>query len=192
MDIATEKQRLRDATQERLLHIPERQRQTENRLLCKRLQELFKSPPPALAAFFPLASEPDIRPFLRYILAKGTQLYLPAADSGAPFSFRRTEDLANLETGEWNIPQPPITAQPLDPLRLTHALIPGRAFDRKGWRIGRGRAGYDIWLREQRRRNPSTIFWGIAFACQILPTIPHTDHDERVDGIVTARGFTIT
>lgn len=189
MDIATEKQRLRDAMKERLLHIPERARQTESRLLCRRLQELFQNPPPVLAAFFPLTSEPDIRPFLRYVLAKGTQLYLPAADSNTPFSLRRVEDLANLATGEWNIPQPPPAAQPLDPLRLTHALIPGRAFDRAGWRIGRGRAGYDLWMREQRAQNPRTVFWGIAFECQILPAVPHADHDERVDGITTARGL---
>lgn len=188
MDTATEKQRLREAMRERLLHSPEKNLATESRLICKRLQELLPQPPLALAAFFPLKSEPDIRPFLREALRRGIELYLPSTGERS-FIFRHVANLRHLRAGPWNIPEPTPEAPAIDPQKLRYALVPGRAFDREGWRIGRGGAGYDRWIREQRSLNPNTIFWGVAFECQILPTIPHADHDERVDGIVTARGF---
>ena len=100
--------------------------------------------------------------------------------------------LEHLRVGPWNIPEPEAIAPILNPEHLQYALIPGRAFDQHGWRIGHGGAGYDLWIRSQREQNKHTIFWGIAFECQLLPEIPHVEHDEQVDGIVTARGLTIT
>lgn len=188
MDTATEKQRIREAMRERLLHSPEKNLATESRLICKKITGLLPQPPLALAAFFPLKSEPDIRPFLREALQQGIELYLPSAGERS-FIFRRVMDLRRLRAGPWNIPEPIPDAPAIDPQKLRYALVPGRAFDREGWRIGRGGAGYDRWIREQRALNPNTIFWGIAFECQILSIIPHTNHDERVDEIVTARGF---
>ena len=36
-------------------------------------------------------------------------------------------------------------------------LIPGRAFDAKGNRLGRGNGGYDKWIAEQRERRLDAI-----------------------------------
>lgn len=191
MDTTKEKQRLREAVRERLLHSQRKDLALESRLICKKLKELLRNPPFVLAAFFPLTTEPDLRPFLREALQEGWELYLPTAGERS-FIFRRVSSLHELHTGPWNIPEPSESCEPLDPQRLSHALIPGRAFDQKGWRVGRGGAGYDRWMREQRSQNTNTIFWGIAFECQILPHVPHVDHDERLDGIVTARGFLST
>lgn len=188
MDTATEKRRIRQALQERLLHSPQKDLSIESRLICKKLTELLPKPPLVLAAFFPLRSEPDLRPFLREALRRGVELYLPTAGERS-FTFRRIQNLRELHTGPWNIPEPLAQCHPLEGSRLQYALIPGRAFDRDGWRIGRGGAGYDRWIQERRSQNPQTIFLGIAFECQLLPHVPHADHDERVDGIVTARGL---
>ncbi|MBI2524295.1 5-formyltetrahydrofolate cyclo-ligase [Candidatus Peregrinibacteria bacterium] len=188
METAEKKQRIRNAILERLQHLPPQTLALESRLICKRLTELLPKKPLVLAAFFPLKTEPDIRPFLRSLLKNGAELYLPSSSS-LPFLFRHTLSLQHLTVGPWNIPEPSETSPPLDPKRLTHALLPGRAFDREGWRIGRGGAGYDLWIRQQHRENPETIFFGIAFECQILQHVPHVEHDERMDGIVTARGL---
>ena len=191
MGTAKEKQRIREAMVERLLHSPKKNLATESRLICKRLTELLPHKSLVLAAFFPLTTEPDIRPFLRSLLKNGAELHLPSSGT-SPFLFRRITNLRDMTIGPWNIPEPPITAFPIAPSRLQYALIPGRAFDREGWRIGRGGAGYDLWIRRQRKENPETIVLGIAFECQILPTVPHAEHDERLDGIVTARGLIAT
>lgn len=186
--MTNEKQRLREAVYERILHSPTKKLTIESRLICKKLEGLLPEPPLVLAAFFPLKSEPDIRPLLREALRKGMELYLPTAGERS-FVLRRVHSFHDLHTGPWNIPEPLESCQPLDAQRLQHTLIPGRAFDRKGWRLGRGGAGYDQWIRAQRSRNPNTIFWGIAFECQILPHVPYVEHDEKVDGIITARGL---
>ena len=191
MNVPEEKQRLRMAMQERLLHSPTKNLALESRLICKKLEELLPEPPLVLAAFFPLKSEPDLRPFLREALRKGMELYLPTAGDRS-FLLRSIHSFRDLHTGPWNIPEPSKECPTLDPMRLHYALIPGRAFDQSGWRIGRGGAGYDQWIRAERAENPHTIFWGIAFECQILPHVPHVEHDERVDGIITARGLIAT
>lgn len=188
MDTATEKRRIRQAMQERLLYSPQKDLSIESRLICKKLAELLPQPPLVLAAFFPLRSEPDLRPFLREALRQGIELYLPTAGERS-FLFRRIQNLRELHTGPWNILEPTTQCPPLEESRLQYALIPGRAFDSDGWRIGRGGAGYDRWIRHQRSQHLHTIFWGITFECQLLSHVPHADHDERVDGIVTARGL---
>lgn len=188
MDTAMEKRRVRQAMGERLLHSPQKDLSIESRLICNKLAELLPKPPLVLSAFFPLRSEPDIRPFLRDALQRGMEMYLPAAGERS-FLFRRVQHLRELHMGPWNIPEPLAQCPPLEEARLQYALIPGRAFDRDGWRIGRGGAGYDRWIRHQRSQHPHTIFWGLAFECQFLPHVPHADHDERVDGIITARGL---
>lgn len=189
MDTATEKRRIRQALQERLLHSPQKDLAVESRLICKKLVELLPKPPLVLAAFFPLRSEPDICPFLREALRQGMELYLPTAGERA-FTFRRVQHLRELHTGPWNILEPAAQCPPIEASELQYVLVPGRAFDRDGWRVGRGGAGYDRWIRHQRSQHPHTICWGLAFECQLLPHVPHADHDERVDGIITARGLT--
>ncbi len=64
-------------------------------------------------------------------------------------------------------------------------LVPGRAFDRQGGRLGRGRAYYDKVLPE------SSLKIGIAFNEQIHEgTLPLEEHDILMDIIVTA-GFVL-
>lgn len=191
MDTTVQKKCIRDAIQEHLQHLPPHTLGTESRLICKRLTDLLPPKPFVLAAFFPLTTEPDIRPFLSTALKRGIELYLPTAGNGY-FTFRRITDLRHLRIGPWNIPEPSEDSLTLNPSQLQYTLVPGRAFDQRGWRIGRGGAGYDRWIRIQRKENAKTLFWGLAFECQILPTVPHVDHDERMDGIVTARGLIVT
>lgn len=60
------------------------------------------------------------------------------------------------------------------------AIIPGMAFDKEGNRIGRGKGYYDRLLPYL---TCHTI--GICFPHQFLPSVPHEDHDMKVDEILT-------
>ena len=59
-------------------------------------------------------------------------------------------------------------------------IVPGVAFDKKGYRIGYGRGYYDKLLKEF---NGKTI--GLAFSLQIVNKIPKEEHDIRVDKVIT-------
>lgn len=60
-------------------------------------------------------------------------------------------------------------------------LVPGVAFDRNNNRMGRGKAYYDKFLR-----NNSVFKLGIAFHFQIFDSIPHDTNDIRMDMVIFA------
>jgi len=134
-----------------------------------------------------LPDEPDLRPLLEEYLAKGKKIFLPRFENGG-LVFREVKDLGTLSRGALNILEPPVTAPLLSPQELTHVLVPGRAFDRKGGRLGRGNGGYDHWIPKQRAPHSHTIFWGVCFECQLVSDVPVEAHDAVMDAVVTARG----
>lgn len=74
---------------------------------------------------------------------------------------------------DWKISAPEI---------IDLAIIPGLAFDREGARLGRGKGYYDRFLK---RLSPHVPRLGLAFGCQVLPSIPYCEHDVRVHKVVT-------
>ena len=58
-------------------------------------------------------------------------------------------------------------------------IVPGIAFDKKGYRIGYGKGYYDRFLKNFKG---NTI--GIAFKEQVIDTIPHMPHDIPVQKLV--------
>jgi 5-formyltetrahydrofolate cyclo-ligase len=61
-------------------------------------------------------------------------------------------------------------------------LVPGRAFDRAGTRLGRGGGAYDRILAGLQA--PKI---GVAFACQLVENLPREPHDVPMDAVVTSR-----
>ena len=53
------------------------------------------------------------------------------------------------------------------------AVVPGVAFDRRGYRLGRGKGYYDTLLAQL----PHTYKLGICFDFQKLPSLPVEPHD---------------
>lgn len=66
-------------------------------------------------------------------------------------------------------------------------LVPGLAFDRAGYRLGRGGGFYDRFL--QTLPLPLPTLCGVCFSCQITPAVPREAHDARVDFLLTENGF---
>ncbi|NSW46548.1 MAG: 5-formyltetrahydrofolate cyclo-ligase [Bacteroidales bacterium] len=59
-------------------------------------------------------------------------------------------------------------------------LVPGMAFDRRGFRMGRGKGYYDKFLPKT-----SGIRVGICFDFQLLDKIPIDEYDAQMDYIIT-------
>ena len=65
-------------------------------------------------------------------------------------------------------------------------IIPGIAFDRKGWRIGRGKGFYDQTLKKF-----SGVRVGLAYSFQLMESVPHEEEmDEPVHWLATENGLT--
>jgi 5-formyltetrahydrofolate cyclo-ligase len=59
-------------------------------------------------------------------------------------------------------------------------IVPGVAFDETGGRLGRGRGYYDRMLRDV-----LGIKVGVGYDWQVVPCLPSSSHDVRMDVIVT-------
>ncbi len=70
--------------------------------------------------------------------------------------------------------------EPLSAIQLV--LVPGLAFDDRGYRLGRGRGYYDRFLAHPALSNVLKI--GIAFDFQRVDVVPTEAHDIPLDGVI--------
>ncbi|HOK10245.1 MAG TPA: 5-formyltetrahydrofolate cyclo-ligase [Candidatus Hydrogenedens sp.] len=90
--------------------------------------------------------------------------------------------LQELNVNTWGIPEPlsqwmPIEEQASDAL----CIVPGIAFDRRGYRIGHGKGFFDRFLKNNKR----CINIGLCYQFQIVPLCPHWNWDARMDWVIT-------
>jgi 5-formyltetrahydrofolate cyclo-ligase len=64
--------------------------------------------------------------------------------------------------------------------------VPLAAFDRAGHRIGYGAGFYDRSLAVLRAKKPICAV-GVAYASQEFAKVPHEEHDESLDYVLTER-----
>jgi 5-formyltetrahydrofolate cyclo-ligase len=95
------------------------------------------------------------------------------------------EDWDALRPGRFGIPEP--GGDPVAPLTPDDVVVlPGVAFDRSGWRLGRGGGHYD---RAFPPGAQSPWLVGVGYAFQWVAAAPHDSRDRRVDAIVTENGW---
>lgn len=164
----------------------EAKRHAEGRTLSRILLKAIPSHS-TVCAFFPLKTEIDIRTLLQELIARGDTLYLPVFDKKG-LLFRKVSDITTLVAGELGIPEPPANAPVLANENVDYILVPGRAFDDRGNRLGRGSGGYDRWIERYRNAHPTTKFYGVCLECQLIPHVPVEPHDAAMDTVFTSRG----
>ena len=141
-----------------------------------------------VAGYWPLGDEMDVRPLLEWMDSRGMMTALPVIDGKEkPLLFRQWRSNDPLETALFG------TYQPLEkaPLVLpTVFLVPLVAFDRTGNRLGYGGGFYDRTLAQARRDRP-VLAIGVAYSSQESPGLTVSDHDQRLDWIVTEQRMEI-
>ncbi|MDD3896646.1 MAG: 5-formyltetrahydrofolate cyclo-ligase [Candidatus Peribacteraceae bacterium] len=185
--IADQKAQLRREITQRIALLSPERRKEESDDICRTLLPLIP-PTMAVCGYAPLPSEPDITPLLSALIKQGNALYLPRYENGTVV-FLRVEDLSKLVRGNQNILEPPQDAPPLKESEADTILVPGRAFDGRGNRLGRGAGGYDAWIAAARENNKTMQCIGIAFACQLVDDIPTEPHDQRMDSLALPSGY---
>ncbi|MGZ4104142.1 MAG: 5-formyltetrahydrofolate cyclo-ligase [Actinomycetota bacterium] len=142
------------------------------------LPEVAEADP--VLAFVSISSEVPTAMLLDAVLRAGKRLLLPyVADDGA-LRAAAISSLDELEPGFRGIPEPRARL-PIAPDTAGVIVVPGVAFDESGNRLGYGGGFYDVFLRAA-GRVPRV---GICFEVQVVDHIPHEDHDEPVDIVVT-------
>ncbi len=137
-----------------------------------------------VSGFFPYQSEIDTRPLLGKLAGDGWTTCLPIViANGQPLQFRRWLPGEPTIEGVWGIPRPPDMSPELDPDVL---IIPMLAFDRKGYRLGYGGGFYDRTL-EKLRATKKVVAIGVAYSAQEVNDVPHGNHDQPLDYVLTER-----
>jgi 5-formyltetrahydrofolate cyclo-ligase len=89
---------------------------------------------------------------------------------------------ADLVPGALGIPEPRAWLPEVSPVTVDWVLVPGLAFDERGFRLGRGAGYYDRLLPALRA---DAVRWSICLSCQLVRELPTEPHDAPVDGIST-------
>lgn len=92
--------------------------------------------------------------------------------------FGEISSFNDLKRGTFGILQPEIPVE-IDAFDII--IVPGIAFDKKGYRLGYGKGYYDKFLSKTKKG----IKIGLTFDDLLLEELPHEDHDQRVDIIIT-------
>ena len=143
--------------------------------------------PRVVAGFRSIRSEIDVRPLmLALAAATGADLALPVVIArGQPLLFRRWRADRILAAGPFGTVHPAEGEPALVPDLV---LVPLLAFDRRCHRLGYGAGFYDRTLAALRAAGLLNAV-GIAYGAQQVDAVPIGDHDERLDRILTERGF---
>jgi 5-formyltetrahydrofolate cyclo-ligase len=138
------------------------------------------------AVYHPRGTELDPFPLAAVLERQGARIALPAvAARGQALVFRAMSEGGALPPDALGIPSPGPEAEAMEPDLVVAPLL---AFDRRGGRLGQGGGYYDRTLADLRARRPVFVL-GLAYAGQQLDRVPMTAHDQRLDGVLTERGY---
>jgi 5-formyltetrahydrofolate cyclo-ligase len=185
MTIAAEKRRLRREFRRRILDMDPDDRSRQEAALRDAVEALpgFPAARTVLlyAACFP--EEIPTEPIARRAQALGKQLVYPRVDAARRcLTLHPISDLvADFVPGALAIPEPRPELPEFPASDVDWVLVPGLAFDAKGFRLGRGAGYYDRLLPTLR---PGTPLWAIALGTQRVESLPVEPHDVPVSGVL--------
>lgn len=110
-------------------------------------------------------------------------LFVPSITGPGQMEVVHFPGWAELVTGPFGIRRP--RAPQIYTGEIDAVVVPGLGFTADGTRLGYGKGFYDRWLAA----HPVPCRIGLAYAAQVLKTLPSEAHDERLDLLVTEDGI---
>lgn len=133
-----------------------------------------------------MTEEPDTRPIIRRCLEAGRRICVPRIVPGkGVIEAREIKGWdGSFTAGTFGILEPnPATTQLVRPAEVDCVIVPGLAFDREGFRLGRGKGYYDRFMAGL---DPRAARIALAFALQCVDRVPREPHDQRVTRVLSA------
>lgn len=176
-----------------------RQLYMENRLMLPRqeveakskaiIQNVIKTPEYIEAKHILLYAdcnhEVETRELFEYAILHKKKVYFPkCAITGNDMEFYQVVSIKQLEGGRFGIQEPVVGDEYRfipDKAEDTLVILPGVAFDTRGYRIGYGKGYYDKYFSKKR----AFTLMALAYSNQIIDELPNDPHDIRMDKIVT-------
>jgi 5-formyltetrahydrofolate cyclo-ligase len=137
-----------------------------------------------LLAYAALRFELDPGPLVERAAALGKRVALPRVDAESGelrlHAYMQGDEL--LESG-FGVREPRPQAPPVAREEVDLVLVPGLAFDARGYRLGYGKGFYDRLLP----RLQGAVRIGLAFELSLLAEVPNAAHDVPVDAVITEK-----
>jgi len=130
--------------------------------------------------FYSIWNEPDTHEMILRAFKLGKTVALPKTYPKGIMSARKIGGFDELKPSRFDIPEPDESALVIKPDKLDFIVVPAVAFDRNGYRLGRGAGYYDIYLS-----TANAFTCGIAREKMLLTSVPREKHDIRVNCVVT-------
>ncbi|WNR43900.1 5-formyltetrahydrofolate cyclo-ligase [Paenibacillus roseipurpureus] len=143
---------------------------------------------PTIMSYMPFRSEPDVAPLMEWCWEQGIRVLIPkVVGDTKTMNLHIITRYEDLESGAYGIREPrndvPIEQ---DLSTISMIVVPGLAFDMDFGRLGYGGGYYDRFMQLFAARGLKRPFAvAAAFDQQLIPAVPSSWHDFRVDGIVT-------
>lgn len=183
-----DKVELRRQLQNRLLSMPEQQRQDKSRKACRHLiaSERFQEAS-TIMMFLSLPHEVDTSEAILHAWQMGKTVAVPKISwqqrHMIPVGINSLE--TGFSTGAMGL-RNPVDGVPIPFDQIDLVVSPGLGYDRRGNRLGRGGAFYDRFFAN---KTLTASRCGFAFIEQVVDSIPVTENDQPVHFLVTDEGI---
>jgi len=184
MDIKEQKRSLRAEVNARIAKLSENERADMSRTIFESFLELPEVRiAKVLFGFMPMPDEVDVTAILQNFLDSGKRVSVPHTIMWhrymQPVEVRDLK--ADFAPGAYGILEPVVREQ-VDIGEIDLILIPGRAFDKNGNRMGRGAGFYDRFVAREGFRATRIA---AAFDLQMVDEVPIDKYDRPVEIVVT-------
>ncbi len=135
--------------------------------------------------YLPVRNEVDTTRVVARCLNDGKALVLPRMDyeQDGVVAHRVDDPATQLVLGRMDLVEPdPAKTEVVSPAEIDLVVVPGLAFDRRGYRIGWGRGYYDAFLAVADAR---AVRVGLAYEFQLVDAVEHDGHDVPMHTVVT-------
>ena len=141
--------------------------------------------------YIPLDNENEVltEPIINDLWNRGKKVFIPlTVHKTKEIIVSELKDLKkDLRIGNFGVLEPKKEAtRPTDPSILNMVIVPGVAFDKKGYRIGHGAGYYDRFLPKLSKKTATV---SLAFDMQLIDKVPNEHHDIAVKYIITEKQF---
>jgi 5-formyltetrahydrofolate cyclo-ligase len=137
----------------------------------------------SVVLYSPVDNEVDTRAIMEHALSSRKKVYYPVLRGTEVPEFAQVYSQNDFIRGPYGIPEPAgdVRLKDADCERLA-LIVPGLVFDRRGYRLGRGRGWYDralAWIGQR------ACSFGLAFEFQLVDRLPERSWDQKLDCVIT-------
>lgn len=161
--------------QKRRIMTPEEVKEASHEIVARIEETQHFQNAEVVMLYYPILNEVDLRSLVTRYDGEKTFL-LPATLPRHEMEVRVVHKDTKLVKGRYGVPEPPTEAYKG---KIDLILVPGVAFDKNLYRLGRGGGYYDHFLRRYRH----VFKIGVCYRTQLHDHVPHDRHDMRMDHV---------